>query len=852
MNIPIGLPNSEQNPQKPVQDVTPVDPVSASLELPRCRPTTIPAPLKRLHRWMPYRLTLQQDGKFKKIPVDRNGNPASITDLRNHLPFEEAIRLLQMAVCDMIGFVLGPELKITVVDLDDCRNPKTGELTPESQDIIQRLNSYTEVSLSGTGIHIFCHAVKPGARSKNAAKGVEIYDQARAIIVTGFLQAMASSMIEKRQSEVDALYGELFPDEVQRPKPSDPQRNNAERSVGLPADEELLAKAKAAKNGNKFAKLWGGQFREAGFESQSEADAALLGMLRFWCSGDKDRAIRLFGCSGLNREKWEREDYRERTWAAIDSGDVYSTQRKIESKVTTAPATDTEDRTVFAFGGDIPVPECARNLAEKLGECGDLYLLHENVIEYDGTTVRPVSPAKLAALAQPECVALQQVFYVKGKMIVAPYVMSKPEAEIVLASPEFRKHLPKIDRILPLPGYVDHQGTELCWVTGYCAPYRVFARENGKSQPMDMSLEHAVRLIRDLTGDFRLLHEAERSRIVAMILSPAFMLAGVQQGGRTPLFLLEAKDSQTGKGYLARVNFALYGLIVGAVSQRRRGVGSMEESLHSKILNGDTVVFFDNLKGSLNSPEIESCATEDFVSCRVPHRGAVTADVRNVMMVLTSNAMEVTPDLENRMIRIRIRKQSDAYRYRQYPEGDLLAHVRKNQWMYYSAVCRVLLEWDQRGRPRTQETRHARREWAQIMDWVVQELFHLPPLLDGVEETQARAKNHRLEWLRSICIAVDQSGQVGQPLTTTELLAIMDDHDVPVTRTGDGVHLDEDRRVQTLGTRLAPLFRNTDGEQVCIEEYTVQRAKIEDQPFNMSYKPRNYYTFTKREDSQAA
>ncbi|MDI9584389.1 MAG: hypothetical protein QM473_09235, partial [Acidobacteriota bacterium] len=42
-----------------------------------------------------------------------------------------------------------------------------------------------------------------------------------------------------------------------------------------------------------------------------EADAALLSILRFWTGGDKDKAIDLFGQSGLVRPKWQRADYRE-------------------------------------------------------------------------------------------------------------------------------------------------------------------------------------------------------------------------------------------------------------------------------------------------------------------------------------------------------------------------------------------------------------------------------------------------------------------------------------------------------------------------------------------------------------
>jgi primase-polymerase (primpol)-like protein len=41
------------------------------------------------------------------------------------------------------------------VDLDGCRDPKTGEIAAWALTIIQQFNSYAEISPSGTGVKIF-------------------------------------------------------------------------------------------------------------------------------------------------------------------------------------------------------------------------------------------------------------------------------------------------------------------------------------------------------------------------------------------------------------------------------------------------------------------------------------------------------------------------------------------------------------------------------------------------------------------------------------------------------------------------------------------------------------------------
>ncbi|MEF8824842.1 MAG: hypothetical protein V5A27_00620, partial [Halapricum sp.] len=83
---------------------------------------------------------------------------------------------------------------------------------------------------------------------------------------------------------------------------SENERSTQEGSVEM-EDEQLLSKARNAKNGEKFARLWRGN--TSGYESQSEADMALCSLLAFWTGGDHDRIDRLFRESGLMREKWD-------------------------------------------------------------------------------------------------------------------------------------------------------------------------------------------------------------------------------------------------------------------------------------------------------------------------------------------------------------------------------------------------------------------------------------------------------------------------------------------------------------------------------------------------------------------
>ncbi len=116
--------------------------------------------------------------------------------------------------------------------------------------------------------------------------------------------------IRECQAELGLILAEIWPDEDQDDKPR----------PALPAepldldDGELLARARGSVNGGVFAQLHdAGDWKGAGYASQSEADLALCSMYAFWAGCDKERMDRLFRRSGLYRKKWDRAGYRNRT-----------------------------------------------------------------------------------------------------------------------------------------------------------------------------------------------------------------------------------------------------------------------------------------------------------------------------------------------------------------------------------------------------------------------------------------------------------------------------------------------------------------------------------------------------------
>ncbi|MBC9985288.1 hypothetical protein E4P24_02740 [Haloferax sp. AS1] len=214
------------------------------------------------------------------------------------------------------------------IDLDDVRDPDTGELVPWAEDVIETVDSYTEISPSGTGVHILVEG-QLGPDSDNKQKHdegeteIEMYDRKRFFTMTFDHLEDTSKSVEMRPDEVSEVYTKY----VEEEEDEEPQTATAEPSTNLSLeDDEVIEKAKNASNGREFERLWSGDL--SGHDGDhSRADMALLSHLAFWTQKDTSQMERLFEKSGLGkRPKWQaREDYRSRSINKAISGcmDVY-------------------------------------------------------------------------------------------------------------------------------------------------------------------------------------------------------------------------------------------------------------------------------------------------------------------------------------------------------------------------------------------------------------------------------------------------------------------------------------------------------------------------------------------------
>jgi putative DNA primase/helicase len=150
-------------------------------------PDGIPQELKARPQWVNWKYAW--DGKkWTKHPYNpRTSRKASSTELLTWSSFEEVLEAYEAGEYHGVGIVLCSGDPYTGIDLDGCRDSKSGEIEPWAAEIIRAFDTYTELSPSGEGIHIIAKGSLPGRGGKR--KYIEMYDMKRFFTVTGHVVA---------------------------------------------------------------------------------------------------------------------------------------------------------------------------------------------------------------------------------------------------------------------------------------------------------------------------------------------------------------------------------------------------------------------------------------------------------------------------------------------------------------------------------------------------------------------------------------------------------------------------------------------------------------------------------------
>lgn len=258
----------------------------------------------------------EKDGRFDKNPISAYGTETGSDDAHAHtwVTYEDAVKAMKEKGYDAVGFSVPKEMFFQDID-------HMNETDPFVQIRIDRLNTYTERSYSGTGIHSYglMDASKiptyekdgklkldKAFYQKNPNNNMELYFGA----ITNRFAVFTGNVIKDADINdcTDAVLLTLDKDMRKKEK----LKYSEKRDGGDKEVFDIVASLLKQKNGEKFRKLYNdGDYSEYG--SQSEADCALCAMIAFRTGADPQMIDMVFRSSALMRDKWNRDDYREST-----------------------------------------------------------------------------------------------------------------------------------------------------------------------------------------------------------------------------------------------------------------------------------------------------------------------------------------------------------------------------------------------------------------------------------------------------------------------------------------------------------------------------------------------------------
>ncbi len=701
------------------REQVPAEPAHLSLD-----PEGVPHELRAIPQWVAWRLAAPKESgkKPRKIPIAPfTATNASSTDAKTWGTFSEACACALAHRLAGVGFVLNAS-GIAGLDLDKCRDAVTGAIEPWAQEIVQRFHSYSEVSPSGTGLRIVVRGTLPRGRRRKGP--IEVYDNERFLTITGHRLADAPEEIAARQEELDDLVTEISGKAKAMPKLAArelPQSATA-------SDDQVLERARRGRNRVKFNELYSGGL--AGYNSTSEADAALLHMLAFWTGGDATRMDRMFRTSGRMRDKWD-EKRADSTWGAqeiqraIARVGTQSTHLRIVQDESMSGSGSPKRPQVEIIPGTLPRQV---DLAEEV-----LLGMHPpRLFQRDRMLVRIVRtatamhkperkrPANASVLHPIEAHFLVDLWtrhatWLRERDGVLVQVDAPPKVANTYLARVGEWRLPRLIGVIEAPT-IRPDGSVL-QVPGYDArTQRFFDPGNTvfpqiSATPSMDDARAALNVLYELIRDFPWVAPCDRSAMVAAILT-----ALVRRVLPTaPLFAFRAPKMSSGKSLLVDVVALIATGRVVAVMTQGKDDEEQQKRMLAVLIEGDAVNSIDNIERPLGGADLCVILTQQSYQGRLLGSTKMVRVPTCTMWVATGNNLEIKGDLASRVVLCDLDPMQEHPEEREF-DVDLRAYIPEHRGELVHAALTIILAFIHAGRPKQKIRQFGRFEaWSEMV-----------------------------------------------------------------------------------------------------------------------------------------
>ena len=339
--------SQSQGPDAAQSNTTPACPVALPVIF-----ENIPAHLRALNSWVLWSFEWSSErGKWTKPLLQPSGHYAKVNAPSTWNSFEAVRAAYETGNFDGVGIVLTEEDDVVGVDLDK-QTGKFGSLSELAVEALEAFDTYSERSPSGNGIRLFCTGTME-AKGHNNRKGVEIYRDAHYLTVTGHRIEGTPKTVEPAQDAINAFVAHHFPNSATPPSSSQTQKGSAP-DIEAPRlklhPDEILPRARAAKNGHKFRTLYDFGDLSDYENDESAADMALCRLLAFWCGRRPEVIDQLFRGSALFKAPG-----RAAKWDGPCSGGLTYGQYTIKRVLESCTQFFGDQKPVSVSDADVPV-----------------------------------------------------------------------------------------------------------------------------------------------------------------------------------------------------------------------------------------------------------------------------------------------------------------------------------------------------------------------------------------------------------------------------------------------------------------------------------------------------------------
>jgi len=492
-------------------------------------------------------------------------------------------------------------------------------------------------------------------------------------------------------------------------------------------DAELIEKMFASVKGKKIRKLFEGDISEYKNDN-SAADMALCNELGWWTNYNSARMDKLFRQSKLMRSKWDEKHF-------SDPPFTYG-ERTIDN------VCKDKKRGIDGFGVSQnsinPVIVVNRQLKEimsdtwdlvhqvnKAAKCPIIYLRHGQLVRIR----QDMTPETIELLSKDSVTTFlfnHADWVVETKEFIKP---ARPPREIVaslISDPNIK--IPQLELLETVPFF--SKDGQLIQKEGYYQDLKVWLKLSSDLEnisvpenPTPQEVETAVSLFMDdLLVDFPFVSQADRANCIGAFILP-FVRSMIDDV--TPLQLFEAPTPGSGKGLLS----SLLSLLCSGEEVVIQVFTYQEEELRkrvsSELLKGRPIIAFDNAdtRRKLHSPALAAILTARVWGDRELGRNSDITVVNNAIWVMTGNNMEVSSELADRMVRIRIDPKIERPRDRdprKFKHHPIKQWVRQNRKQLVTAALTLAQAWINAGMPFSGKEYGSFERWSRIIGGILE------------------------------------------------------------------------------------------------------------------------------------